>query len=149
MDIFYLTVKRNNAQTLKVVEVKRDAVFKYIYLNKTSNTLVLETTGKTTTGVPINLYSNVAGSSALSIVGGYTSSITGSKTTHTYTGLPAGYYGIIFTTDTSSIVGVSYQSNSYACPYLAGFSDPYSVFSGCTSSSTSNLYTIGLPCMVN
>ena len=80
---------------------------------------------------------------------GYTSVITGSKTAHTYTGLPAGYYGIVFTTDTTSVVGVSYQSDNYACPYIAGFSDPFSVFTGCTSSSTSNLYTVGLPCLVN
>lgn len=149
MDVFYLTVAKNGVQYLKVVDVKRDAVFKYIYLSQSSNTLILTTTGSTGSGVPINLYSNILGSSSLSVVGGYTAVISGSVTTHTYTNLPAGYYGVIFTTDSTSVTTVTYQSYSYQCPYLSGFNDFNSVFSGCTSSSGSVLYTIGLPCLSN
>ena len=83
------------------------------------------------------------------MIGGYTSSITGTKTTHLYSGLPSGYYGVIFTTDTTATVGVSYQSDSYTCPFNSVFSDVNAVFSGCTSSSVSSQYTVGPPCFAN
>ena len=41
MDTFYLVVNKNNVDYLKIVDVKRDAVFKYIYLGRSSNSLTL------------------------------------------------------------------------------------------------------------
>ena len=72
MDTFYLVVGKNSVDYLKIVDVKRDAVFKYIYLSGSSNSLTLETTGSTASGVPINLYANALGSSTLTVIGGYT-----------------------------------------------------------------------------
>ena len=53
--------------------------------------------------------------------------------------LPAGYYGLGFKYDTTPVVAsVSFQSNSYACPYTSGVNDIRGDFDPCTGSIISN-----------
>jgi hypothetical protein len=73
-------------------------------------------------------------------------SVSGSVGTFTTT-LQTGYYAAVVHTNAPDIVTITTQTDPYPCPYTNNYADLYTVFAGCTRSSTVSAGS-GLPCII-
>lgn len=146
--MFYLTVQKNGATPplLQVVDVLRSGIVKFIWLDQTTN-LTIVSKGNTPTLYAMstsNKWSQVA-----TLTG--TSHQSVDTTTYTYQDVPKGYYTITASIQTGFSSGyLEFSTNAFPCPY-SGYTDVYSIFTGCFASSTSASigYTRGFPCTLN
>lgn len=138
---YYLKATVNNLHVLGLVDILRQNVIKYFYLGaSTPVTFTLNpfVSAVTTYLKLLTLTGSTASSSTLTAT-----TTSGQIATYTQT-LASGYYAVKVVTPATSYVKVTFQSDSYACPYSTGYGDYYSSFMNCNPQYT---VPIGPPCL--
>lgn len=145
--VYYLTASSNNQTFLKVTDVLRQNVVKQFYIG-TSGNYSLSLTPATNSFYLTLLTMDPTDSLRLRVLSA--ADLTPIDTTNnigTYNiSLASGFYGIIVHTSTASSVTVKYWSDTYFCPYSSSYQDYYSVFNGCSFSSTTSASSSSFPC---
>ena len=146
--VYYLTASTNNQTFLKVTDVLRQNVVKQFYIG-TSGDYSFSLTPTTSSSFYLTLL-KMDPTDSLRLRVSSAADLTPTDTTNnigTYNiSLAVGFYGIIVHTATASSVTVKYWSDPYYCPYSSSYNDYYSVFNGCSFSTTTSVSSSAYPC---
>lgn len=146
--IYYLTASSNNSTFLKVSDILRQNVVKQFYIGTSGNYSLTLSPASSSSFYLTLLTMDPTDSLHLRVLSA--ADLTPVDTTNnikTYNlSFSTGFYGIIVHTDIATSVTVKYWTDTYFCPFSSSYQDYYSVFSGCSFSSTVSVSSSAFPC---